>query len=114
MKKIALLGLVVLLSGCGRCWLPMFRGAPCQGTCGLPAMPASHETGCSGCAEGTTAGYGSYDGGVINEGIVGGEVFNDSGYYPGTVVENGAIGGYNGGIVSEGVINSPSMAPLGN
>ncbi len=110
MRRIALLGLIVLFSGCGRCWTPLFRGAPCQGSCGLSAVPASHESGCTGCAaSGSTAGYGSYTGDEV-----GGEVYGDSSYYPGTVVDNGIVGGYSGGVVQEGVISSPSMVPLAN
>ncbi len=105
MKRIALLGLIVLFAGCGRCWLPIFRGAPCHSGCGLtaPALPASHETGCVGCANGVSAGYGSYD----NEVYSGGDAYYDS-----AVVNNGIVGGVPSGIVSEGVISSPSMVPL--
>ncbi len=91
MRKLVLLGLVcALTSGCGRGWLPMFRGAPCQGTaCGLnaPAMPTSYDAGCSTC--GTAAGYGSYDSGsVVSSDSYGGIVNSDS-YYDGPIVGQG-------------------------
>ena len=76
MKKLAVLGLLVVLStGCGRGWLPLFRGAPCGDTCGasLPAQPAA---GCVGCEPGYGTGYSGYEG----------EVVGNSGYYSGPVI----------------------------
>lgn len=101
MRKIALLGLfVVLTTGCGRGWLPIFRGAPCQSGCGLPA--AGSLPGCNNCG-GATAGYGSYDG---------------SEYYSGDVLGDGTVAGsgyYGDGIIvgsSDGTLSNPSLVPV--
>lgn len=97
MKKLALLGvLIVMSSGCGRGWLPMFRGAPCNGNNCLPAPMAAN---CNGCSP-ATMGYGGYE----NE-FSGGTYYGDEGgYYDGGII--------NGGRMIEGTINSPSMSPL--
>ena len=113
MRRIALLGLIVLFAGCGRCWSPMFRGAPCQGSCGVtaPALPASHATGCVGCAaNGTSAGYSSYDG---SEGVIAGDYIGGNDYYGDSngIIQSGIV---NERIVNEGIISSPSMVPLTN
>jgi hypothetical protein len=95
MRKIALLGLVLLLSnGCGRGhgWLPFFRGARCNTNCGMPgtapALPASYETGCTNCTTG--AGYGSYEG------------FSGDTYYGGGVITNDYYGGTSEGMIIQG------------
>ena len=104
MRKFVLLGLLVALStGCGRGWLPLFRGAPCYGTCGVPALPAAlnTEAGCAGCGS-TAASYGSYESEVPSGSYYGGETVVGDGYTgSGTIIDNG----YNG------VITSP-MSPL--
>ena len=102
MRKIALLGLLVVLgAGCGRGWLPLFRGAPCNSCAHAnPAMPAP-APGCAPC--GSRSGYGAYEGdvagveGYYGAGVVGGD------YYNGTVVDGGYI---------DGTIVSPSMTPV--
>ncbi len=108
MRKIALLGLVVLASGCGHGWLPLFRGAPCRSSCGTgaPAMPASYDSGCTNC--GTSAGYSSDIGGVMSSDQYSGEIIGDTGYY-GAVDQGGII---NNGYSGQGIINSPTMRTL--
>lgn len=86
MKKIALLGLVLVSSvGCGHGWLPFrsSRGAICRGDA---PCATSAPADCNGC--GTTAGYPGYEGSVI-----GGESVGDSGYYGGEVIHEGPVGG---------------------
>ncbi len=89
MKKLLIIGLLLSLStGCGRGWLPcLFRGANCgNGSCigAAPALPH----GCTTCVDGSTAGYGSYDGEIVGEGYYGsGTIVGDS-YLGGTVVPN--------------------------
>ncbi len=103
MRKLVLLGVgLVLASGCGRGWLPCFRGAPCNsGVCGAPAMPASYDSGCAGC--GAASGYGDYDGeSTSNDG------YSNEGYYGGTV-QGGII---DNGYINQGTIVSPSMTPV--
>jgi hypothetical protein len=81
MKKLAVIGLLVVLSsGCGRGWLPLTRGAPCGDTCGA-SLPAQPSAGCVGCESGYGAGYSSYEG----------ETMASSGYYGGSVVGDGYI-----------------------
>ena len=88
MKKLAVLGmLVVLTTGCGRGWLPIFRGAPC-GTAGCVGaahtLPPSIHGDCSDCGT-NSVGYESYPGevisGVYDGAVIGGGIINDSGYY---------------------------------
>lgn len=101
MKRIALLGLLLLLSsGCGRGWLPTLRGAACRGGC-LTAAPAplAANTGCADCANGYGAAYNNYDSGEI----IGNTVIGDTGYY------GSAIDGYNGAIVDGQIIGSGTM-----
>lgn len=97
MRKIALCGLLVAISislGCRGGRLGCFRGAPCRSGCGSalpPAPPVGGPTGgCNTCGP-VTSGYGSYDGGVINESIVGDDYYGQgviSGdYYSGPVTE---------------------------
>ncbi len=82
MKKLAVLGLLVVLSsGCGRGWLPLFRGAPCGDTCGANVLPAQPAGGCVGCESGYGAGYSAYEG----------ETIGSSGYYGSSVVGDGYI-----------------------
>jgi hypothetical protein len=59
MKKLVLLGLVLVSAGtgCGHGWLP-FRGAMCRNNC-VGSAPAYN--GCDDCATGQ-AGYESYQG----------------------------------------------------
>lgn len=90
MKKLVLLGLVLTLAtGCGRSWLPMFRGASCLGGgCGVaaPALPPAYGTGCSNC--GQSAGYSSYDdGSLYSGGVVSGDT-----YYGGEVIQGPMVG----------------------
>lgn len=96
MRKLVLLGVVLVLSsGCGRGWLPMFRGAPCNGNSCAPAMPASYDSGCTNCP--TAAGYGQYSGEYSSGETLGGN------YYGGNIVsEDYPI---------QGSV-SPSMQPL--
>lgn len=97
MKRIALLGLLLLLSsGCGRGWLPTRRGAACNGSC-LTSAPIPASAGCNDCVTGYGAGYSGYDSG---------EIIGDSGYYGSTVT-----GGYDGQIINSGTMVPPSMAP---
>lgn len=65
MKRILFLGLVCVLSaGCGRGWLPLFRGAPCRG-CAATSLPAppQNTTNCVGC--GTQSGYAPYENEIV-------------------------------------------------
>ncbi|MCA9129720.1 MAG: hypothetical protein KDB22_21690 [Planctomycetales bacterium] len=79
MKKIALFGLVcVLSSGCGRGWLPLHRGAPCHHGCPAPAV-AAPAANCAGC--GTSTGYAPYDGEIVGSSVIGSGALLDSGYY---------------------------------
>lgn len=95
MSKFVWIGLLcVLASGCGRGWLPIFRGAPCnRPACGLTA-PAGYDSGCVGC--GQAAGFGGYE--------LGGESLGD-GYYDGGVIVGGSYPSAEG-------LASPPMAPL--
>lgn len=105
MRKLVLFGVVLALaSGCGRGWLPMFRGAPCNGSgCCAPAMPASYGNGCATC--GNSAGYGDYQGDNSGGETAGGEIYGgESNYYNGGTV----IGDY----PIQGTTASPPMAPL--
>lgn len=101
MRKLVLLGLVfALASGCGRGWLPMFRGAPCRGNaCGLtaPALPAAYDAGCNNC--GQSAGFGDYQGSGDSFGL------SSDNYYDGGVI----VGG---GYPSPGATVPPSMQTL--
>lgn len=88
MKKLAVFGLLVVLSsGCGRSWLPLFRGAPCGDTCGANTLPAQPAAGCVGCAAGHGAGYSAYED----------EVVGGSGYYGSSLVGDGYISPAQGG-----------------
>ena len=89
MRKCLLLGVILALSsGCGRGWLPMFRGAPCNNNV---CAPASYDRGCTNCP--TAAGYGEY-----------------SGEYSGVETLGGNY--YNGGIVSEDYPIQGSVSPM--
>ncbi len=116
MRKLVLLGLVfTLASGCGRGWLPIFRGAPCNtGSCGIaaPALPASYDAGCTDC--GYTTGYDSYDTGVVSGGDSYGGVVNGDTYYGSGVIDSGTVnGGITGGTYSgQGAIINPPMQQL--
>lgn len=113
MRRLVLLGLVLTLaSGCGRGWLPMFRGAKCHsGICGVgaPALPATYDAGCSNC--GHSAGYNSAD-------VSGGESYsgisNADSYYGGDVVQGAIVdsGLPLGSYPSSGAITSPPMRTL--
>jgi hypothetical protein len=82
MKKLAVLGLLIVLSsGCGRGWLPLSRGARCGDTCGANSLPAQPAAGCAGCGSGYGAGYSAYDG----------EVVDGSAYYGSSIVGDGYI-----------------------
>ncbi len=82
MKKLAVLGLLVVLSsGCGRGWLPLYRGAPCGDTCGANVLPAQPAAGCAGCESGYGTSYSAYEG----------EVIGSSGYYGSSVIGEGYI-----------------------
>ena len=114
MKKIALIGLVVLLSsGCCRGWLPIFRGAPCGSNCGLtgaaPTLPVAHGSGCGDCPTG--ASYGNYETPLAGSGAgyesYPGEIIGGTDYYGGNVINQ-----YPGGQIIEGAIVNPSMSPL--
>ncbi len=60
MKKLLVLSIAVAaFSGCGRGWLPLYQGAPCN-TC-APAPQAA----CNDC--GVTSGYAPYESDYINE-----------------------------------------------
>ncbi len=104
MRKLVLFGVILALtSGCGRGWLPIFRGAPCNsGGCCAPAIPASYGSGCSTC--GNSAGYSDYQGGVSGSEIYSDDSLSGSNYYDGGTV----IGDY----PIQGTTTSPSMAPL--
>jgi hypothetical protein len=84
MKKLLLLGLLLSLStGCGRGWMPWFRGASCgNGGCigAAPALPQ----GCNTCAGGNSAGYGGYSEGAVSSGeIVSDYSYGGNSYIPG-------------------------------
>ncbi|RMF40460.1 MAG: hypothetical protein D6753_11740 [Planctomycetota bacterium] len=83
MKKLVTVGLLIaLLAGCGRGWLPLYRGAPCRG-CGLFRRPAMLQPApCADCP--TAAGYGNYDGSISGGEYLDGEVITEE-YYPSTV-----------------------------
>ena len=90
MRKIALIGAMLVLScGCSTCWRP-FRGALCNRTPLLPAAVTA-SGGCNDCQAGYSAGYSTIDG----------EVVGGSGYY-------GSDAYYGGEVTQEGVA-SPSM-----
>lgn len=78
-KLLALTALVGTLTGCGQGWLPLYRGAPCNGC--APSLPAAPTAACTDC--GTTSGYAQYDGfsdGYAADGqIVGGPYYSDGG-----------------------------------
>ncbi|MCA9193054.1 MAG: hypothetical protein KDB03_14870 [Planctomycetales bacterium] len=70
MRKLFLAALLLSsVAGCGRGWLPLYRGAHCCGSA-LPAAPASLGNGCSTCDPVLNYGnYGQsyYDNQVISE-----------------------------------------------
>ncbi len=105
MRKLVLLGVgLVLASGCGRGWLPCFRGAACNsGICGAPAMPASYDSNCAGCGS-AASGYGDYEGEAISN-----EGYSSEGYYGGGVIQGGVI---DNGYTNQGTIVSPSMTAV--
>ncbi len=85
MKKLVTVGLLIaFVAGCGRGWLPLYRGAPCRG-CGLFRRPALVQPGpCADC--GTAAGYGDYEGAVSGgEYYDGGTITQE--YYPASPAE---------------------------
>ena len=100
MRKVVLFGVVLALaSGCGRGWLPLFRGAPCNNNgCCASAIPASYGSGCANCD--SSAGYSDYQ----NEFSGGDNYSGGSNYY-----SDGAIGG---DYSLQGSIGSPSMSPV--
>jgi hypothetical protein len=100
MRKLVLIGLLLSLStGCGRGWLPMFnRGAACGGGSCLGAAPALPQAQCEGCSP-YGAGYGSYEGEVINS------------YGGGEVIGSYGTPAY-GSIPSSGAITNPPMSTL--
>lgn len=121
MRKLALLSLVLILStGCrGGLLSRIFRGAPCGKSCGLSLPAAPAQENCSSCANGTSAGYGSYEGEVYDSGIV------DGGYVDGGIVDGGVMGSgyYDGGIVTGSypadgtiingpIVSGPTMEPI--
>lgn len=119
MRKLVLLGLVLTLaSGCGRGWLPMFRGARCHsGICGVgaSALPTAYDAGCNNC--GHAAGYEGYDSGEAISGESYGGISGADSYYGGDVINGGVVEGgiVNGSVPfsSSGAIASPpSMQPL--
>ncbi len=74
MKKLLLLTVsVAVLTGCGQGWLPLYRGAPCNG-CAAPAIPAS--AGCNDC--GVSRGYASYDGVIDGQSYYDGVIYDGS------------------------------------
>ncbi|MCC7336972.1 MAG: hypothetical protein IT422_17920 [Pirellulaceae bacterium] len=99
MRKVVLFGVVLALaSGCGRGWLPLFRGAPCNNNgCCASAIPASYGSGCANCD--SSAGYSDYQ----NEFSGGDNYSGGSNYYSG-----GAI---TGDYPIQETIVSPSMVP---
>lgn len=103
MRKLLLLGLVfALASGCGRGWLPMFRGAPCNtGVCGVaaPTLPTAYGAGCNNC--GQAAGYGSYNDGLSTSDGFGSALSGDI-YYGGDVIQ--------GAITNGGTSGTPMQA----
>ena len=104
MRKLVLIGLLVSMStGCGRCWLPLFRGAPCRDNCPLPAAPIA-DAGCNGCNS-TVSAYPSYEGEVYGSGVVGGEIIS------GGIIGEPYYGGevYGGSVAP--TLSSPSMVP---
>lgn len=76
MKKMTLLVVLIAAStGCGRSWLPLFRGAPCSGVCGAPNLPPAPAAGCQGCEGSYGAGYADYNGhAAIGSGYYGGQL----------------------------------------
>ncbi len=101
MKKLVLIGVVCMSTvGCGRGWLPLFRGAPCTSNCAAPALPAAlPSAGCNDCG-GVSAGYSPYDTTVLGGEYMGGQVIG--GDYLGE-----SVGGY-----SYPAGESIPMAPL--
>ena len=100
MKKLTLIGMLVVLSlGCGRSWLPL-RGASCRGGCGQ-TPPAPQLPSCDPCS--TTSGYANYESEMVTgDTYYGGNVLGGD-YYDGTIIN----GGY-----GDGTIVSPSMTPV--
>ncbi len=71
MKKLIVLAvLVAACSGCGRGWLPLFRGDSCT-SCASPALPPAPATCNGGCAPGYSSSYAGIEG----------ESYSGSGYY---------------------------------
>lgn len=109
MRKLVLLGLVITLaSGCGRGWLPMFRGARCNsGICGVgaTALPAAYDAGCANC--GHAAGYEGYNSGEVIGGESSGGVSSADSYYGSDVIQGGIIDGgiVNGGVIDGGIVS---------
>ncbi len=103
MRKIAVLGLlVVLCSGCGRGWLPG-RGGRCGPACGQQLPPPPTSEPCSTCGPATaSASYGAYDETIVDSGYYGGEVLSNE-YYPGAA-SNGML------VEPTMVAPNPSMA----
>jgi hypothetical protein len=99
MRKLTLIGLMVVLCvGCGRSWLPL-RGASCRGGCGQ-TPPAPQLPACSPCSN--TSGYAAYESEMATgDSYYGGVV--DGEYYDGAIID----GGY-----SNGTIVNPPMAPI--
>jgi hypothetical protein len=99
MKRIALLGVLVLLSsGCGRGWLPT-RGAACNAGC-LTSAPAAHAQPTPGCSDCAAAGYGASYSGYDS-----GQILGDTGYY-----ENTISNGFDRPIIGSGTA-APMIAP---
>ena len=100
MKKLVLLiALLAACNGCGRGWLPFFRGDACGGgICGAPALPPAPAAPCAGCEGTYGANYPSYAG----ETVIGG-----SGYYDGQVLGETILGE----IVQPGMSTGGSTIP---
>ncbi|GIW96881.1 MAG: hypothetical protein KatS3mg111_0214 [Pirellulaceae bacterium] len=86
MKRMVIIGLsLALLTGCGRGWLPLYRGAPCRG-CGLLPNPLLRQpASCAPCNE-AQVGYESYPGEVVGGEYIEGEL-PPGDYYGGIVTE---------------------------
>ncbi len=114
MRKLVLLGLVLTLaSGCGRGWLPMFRGARCNsGICGAgaTALPAAYDAGCANY--GQTAGYEGYDSREVIGGESYGGVSSADSYYGGDVIQGGIVNGSVPFSSSGAIASPPSMQAL--
>lgn len=108
MKKLALLGIVLLLStGCRSGFLSKCRqGAPCRSGCGAPPAAAPDCNSC--CPPSYRSGYGGYEGPMAGE-YYGGDVIGGD-YYDGQIVPGSTQ--MLEGVPVEGTTISPPMSTI--